>query len=72
MRLDKRRRKRADRKGTRAVHAQQDEPAPSGASEPQADTEAGAETPVEPRPGEPAPAVGDLPMSGVRVIDVAT
>ena len=70
MRLDKRRRKRADRKGRRGVHAQQDEPAPSGASEPQADTEAGADTPVEPRPGEPAPAAGDLPLTGVRVIDV--
>ena len=70
MRLDKRRGKRADRKGTRAVQVQQDEPAPSGVSEPQAGTEAAADAPVEPRPGEPPPATGDPPMSGVRVIDV--
>jgi succinyl-CoA:(S)-malate CoA-transferase subunit A len=65
----KRRRKRTFGKGRRAVHVQ-DESAPSGTSEPQAGTEAGAEASVEPRPGEPVSVPRELPMSGVRVIDV--
>ena len=70
MRPDKRRRKRADRKGRRAVHAQEDEPRRRPHPSRRPTPKPVAETPVEPRPSEPAPAAGELPMSGVRVIDV--
>jgi hypothetical protein len=65
VRPDKHRRKRADRKGKRAMQAQEDESAPSRAAGSPSGDEAAAGMPVEPRPGEPASAAGD-PMSGVQ------
>jgi succinyl-CoA:(S)-malate CoA-transferase subunit A len=65
-----RRPKRADRKGRRAMQAQEDESAPSSTPESPSGNEAAVEPPSEPQPSSPAPATGELPMSGVRVIDV--
>ena len=70
MRPDQRRPERADRKGKRAMQAQEDELTPSSAAGSPSGDEAAGGTAMQPRPSGTGPATSDPPLSGVRVIDV--